>query len=60
MSIKINKQKCLGCGSCQRLYPNVFVIIEDKSTLTEDAHKLTELQIDKVIRVCPVGAIERE
>jgi ferredoxin len=60
MSVKINKEKCIGCGSCERLYSEYFKIVENKSTLVKSTNGLTEFQINKVIRVCPVGAIERE
>ena len=38
MRVKINKDKCLGCGTCVAIAPEVFEIGEDgKSKVKEEA-----------------------
>lgn len=62
MKVKVNKEKCIGCGLCLNLCPAVFELDEDdKSKLIEgvDLEK-NEKGIKEAIQSCPVGAIEEE
>lgn len=58
--IKINKEKCIGCGFCVSVCPDVFEIGEDgKSQLKEKVDlKANEKCIREAKQGCPVGAIE--
>jgi len=62
MKIKINKDKCLGCGTCVAIAPEVFEIGEDgKSKIKEGAD--LEKNKDLLLQAkegCPTQAIEVE
>jgi len=60
--LKINKEKCIGCGLCVSLCPEVFELAEDgKSRIKEktDLEKNKEC-IKEAKESCPVGAIEND
>jgi len=62
MKIKIDKNKCLGCGTCVALAPEVFEIGEDgKSKVKEgaDLEKNKDL-IKQTKDSCPTQAVEIE
>lgn len=62
MKVKINKNKCLGCGLCLSIAPYIFEFGEDgKSKIKEGAHleKNKELII-QAKENCPTQAIESE
>lgn len=56
--VKIDKQKCLGCGVCISLCPEVFELKDGKSEIKEkvdlEKHKNC---IKEAIDSCPVQAI---
>jgi len=58
MKIKIDKQKCLGCGVCINLCPEVFELKDGKSKIKEevDLEKNKDC-IKEAIDSCPVSAI---
>lgn len=60
MKIKIDKQKCLGCGVCVNLCPKIFELEDGKSEIKKKAdlekHKSC---IKESIDSCPVQAIIR-
>lgn len=60
MSYKVNKGKCIGCGLCVSLCPEVFELGEDsKSEIKKEADlEKNKERIKEVIQSCPVGAIE--
>jgi len=57
--LKVNKDKCIGCGVCVSLYPHLFKIEGGKSMFigSEDVKKE---EAEKIIASCPMGAIEIE
>jgi len=57
---KVNKEKCIGCGLCVTLCPDVFEIGEDgKSQTIKDADfGKNEKCIKEAKEGCPVSAIE--
>lgn len=58
--VKINKEKCIGCGYCTSVCPDVFELGDDgKSKIKKDAN-LEENKdcIKEAKEGCPVGAIE--
>jgi len=61
MKIKIDKQKCLGCGVCINLCPEVFELKNGKSEIKEkvDLEKNKDC-IKESIDSCPVGAIVKK
>lgn len=58
--IKVNKEKCLGCGMCVGINSDVFEFDDDGLTkvnndnITED----NEEEVKEAINSCPVSAIE--
>ena len=61
--LKIDKDKCIGCGSCELSCPDVFEIgiSSGKAEIKKnyDSEKNQEC-IDKAIQDCPTQAIYRE
>lgn len=56
--IKINKEKCIGCGACAALCPEVFQIKAGKATAKKPT---TEKECAKqAADACPVCAIALE
>lgn len=58
--VKVNKEKCIGCGLCVGLCPDVFELGEDgKSQVKKEADlKKNENCIKEAKESCPVGTIE--
>jgi len=58
--IKINKEKCIGCGFCVSVCPEVFEIDEEgKSQIKEETNlEENKEKIKEAKEGCPVGAIE--
>lgn len=58
---RVNKEKCIGCGMCATLCPDVFELKEDgKSSIKEGADlNKNEDCIKQAVESCPVGAIEK-
>lgn len=55
---KVNQELCIGCGTCESLCPQVFKVVDGKSTvLTEDCG---ECNCEEVVSSCPVSAISIE
>lgn len=57
--VVVDKSKCIGCGTCVALCPEVFELGGDgkaKVKLEVRGQKL-EVSVDEAIEVCPVGAI---
>jgi ferredoxin len=59
MSYKVNKEKCIGCGYCVSVCPEVFELGEDgKSKIKKDADfEKNKDCIKKAKSGCPTGAI---
>jgi ferredoxin len=60
MSYRVNKEKCIGCGYCTSVCPDVFELGEDgKSKVKENADfEKNEDCLKEAKEGCPVGAIE--
>jgi len=57
--IVIDKEKCIGCGTCASLVPEVFEIGSDgKSKVIKPEADGPE--IDQAIESCPVAAISKK
>jgi len=61
MKIKIDKEKCLSCGVCINLCPEVFELKDGKSKIKEevDLEKNKDC-IKEAIDSCPVSAIVKK
>lgn len=63
--IKLEREKCIGCGSCQALCPKYFELQDDGKSHIKDAQKqdVDELETDKIdcaqaaAEACPVQCI---
>ncbi|HPH78765.1 MAG TPA: ferredoxin [bacterium] len=58
MKVNINKDECIGCGSCQAMQDKLFRVGDD---LVSEYIGGEEANIEEVLeaaRVCPVMAIE--
>ena len=52
---RVNKQRCIGCGTCVQVCPGATKIGEDMKASVIDNKKLEECGGAKI---CPFGAIE--
>jgi ferredoxin len=60
MEVKVNKEKCIGCGYCVSVCPEVFELGDDGKSSVKDGVNFSEYesQIKEAKEGCPVGAIE--
>ena len=58
--VKVNKEKCIGCGLCSNLCPEVFELAEDgKAKVKENADlEKNKEGVKEAKEGCPVSAIE--
>lgn len=60
MIIKVDREACIGCGTCVALAPNTFNLdAEGKSEVVNPVGD-PEVDIKKAADACPVGAIKIE
>lgn len=59
--IKINKEKCIGCGYCTNLCPDVFELGSDGRSQIKKQVDLEKNKkcIQEAIESCPVQAIDK-
>ena len=62
MKIKVDKDKCISCGLCSSMCPEIFALDEDnKSELVKNPKtKEEENCAQEAIDTCPVEAISKE
>ena len=60
MKIKVDREKCIGCGICASLCPKNFKMIEGKSSPNAESVDNCGCDLDEVAESCPVEAIEIE
>lgn len=63
MKVKVNKEKCIGCGMCVGINSEVFDFDVNDGLAKADNEKITDENKDLVedaVNSCPVGAIEKE
>lgn len=51
--MKVDKKKCIGCGACVSVCPDVFELVDGKSKVMSDE------DCEDAVGVCPVGAISK-
>lgn len=58
MTITVDKEKCIGCGSCAAIAPNVFKMGDDgKAEVIEGDHSGEAALANQAKDACPVQAI---
>ena len=55
--VKVNKEICIGCGTCPGICPEVFEMKDDGKAHVKSGAKPDEKCIKEAITSCPVGAI---
>jgi adenylylsulfate reductase subunit B len=56
MSIRINKDKCIGCGKCTEVCPGTLIAVEKGQAVMEYPKDCWGCV--SCVKECPVGAIE--
>lgn len=62
MKVKVSKEKCIGCGMCVGINPEVFDF-DDDGFAKADNEKINDQNketVEDAVKSCPVGAIEKE
>ena len=62
MKVKVNKEKCIGCGMCINLVPEVFEFGDDNKSQVKEGvdFESKRKEIEEAKKSCPVRAIEVE
>ena len=65
MNIKIDQEKCIGCGSCTAVCPELFELVgeDNKAQVkekTEGQAGMNDKCVQEAVDICPVQAIEIE
>jgi ferredoxin len=58
--IKIDKEKCIGCGLCAVIAEEAIKISEEGKAEVLEVTEENEAQVKEAIESCPVGAIAEE
>lgn len=56
MSIRINEEKCIGCGKCVEICPGTLIILENKRAVMNYPKDCWGCA--SCLKECPVGAVE--
>lgn len=59
--VKVNKEKCISCGICANMCPEVFELKEDGKAQVKEKADIRKNQkcTEEAIQSCPVEAIEK-
>jgi len=53
----VDKEKCIGCGTCEVICPETFEICEDGKAQVKKGQELNASKVQEAIACCPEGAI---
>lgn len=56
---KVDEEKCVGCGACASICPDVFEMIDGKSKIKQN-EDCQECDCQSVVSSCPTEAITLE
>jgi len=56
--ITVNSKKCMGCGACAELHPNIFQIGDDGTSFVKRSPE-EDADLIEIIEICPNKAIEK-
>lgn len=57
---KVNQEKCIGCGTCAALCPDVFEIGDDGKSHVKKLDNYDDFSVQEAIDSCPEQAISWE
>jgi len=58
--LKIDKDKCIGCGTCVSLYPDLFEMGADgKAQIIDSKKDIDESKVETIVASCPMAAIKK-
>jgi len=57
---KINRDECIGCGLCNNLYPEKFIINEEGIAEVKEDDIKDDERAEEVLSSCPTSAIYKE
>ena len=60
MNLKIDEEKCIGCGTCVALAPDIFKMNDDGKAELLDAASDEKENIQMAVDSCPTQAISHE
>lgn len=62
MKVIVDKNKCIGCGMCEGIEPNVFQIDDEgiSKVICDDFTEIDMETIEEAIDDCPTNAISKE
>ena len=55
--VVVDKETCIGCGTCPNVCEKVFEMKEDKAYVKEGEENSTDPDVKEAIEACPVDAI---
>lgn len=58
--VKVDQEKCIGCGSCQMIAPELFELNDEMKSEYIGGEMPDEEKLQEAIDVCPVEAITKE
>ena len=60
MKVKVDNEKCFGCGACPSLAPEVFEFNDDgyAQVIVDEVPEDKKEEVQEAIDNCPAGAIE--
>ncbi len=60
MKVKVDQEKCIGCGTCELMCSQCFQLENGKAQVVADDCSGADCDIQDVIDSCPVEAISLE
>ncbi|MBU1177001.1 MAG: ferredoxin [Patescibacteria group bacterium] len=60
MKVKIDKEKCIGCGSCEAVCPDFFKMDDENKAYFKENKEGDRDCIKEAADICPLQAIEVE